>query len=44
MQGYSHFFSKNIDVFAIFQDRNFIVTLANNFINFEQLGPEHYAF
>ena len=27
------FFSKNINVFAIFQKRNFQVTLANNFVN-----------
>ena len=27
------FAAKNISVFAIFQDRNFNVTLANNFIN-----------
>ena len=32
---YSHFCSKNINVFAIFQDRN----LANN-LSFEQLCPE----
>ena len=34
------FFSpKNIKVFAIFQDRNFNVTLANNFIKFGTTGP-----
>ena len=32
------FFRKNINVFAIFQDRNFNVMLAINFF-FEQLGP-----
>ena len=26
------FLAKNINVFAIFQDRNFIITLANNLI------------
>ena len=28
------FFQKNINVFAIFQDRNFNVMLANNFMKF----------
>ena len=28
------FFSKNINVFAIFQDRNFNVTLAKTFVKF----------
>ena len=37
----SHFCSKKISMlFAIFQDRNFNVTLANNFVKFEQLGSE----
>ena len=31
----THIFSaKNINVFAIFQDRNFDITLANNFVKF----------
>ena len=35
-----HIFSaKNVNVFAIFQDGNFNVTLANNFINFWKIGP-----
>ena len=34
------FFSKNISVYAIFNDQSFIVTLTNNIVNFEQLGPE----
>ena len=29
-KSYSHFFIKNINVFAIFKDRNFDVTSANN--------------
>ena len=33
-KSYSDFFSKNINVFAIFQDTNFNVTLANNFVKF----------
>ena len=28
------FFSKNTNLFAIFQDRNFNVTLASNFVKF----------
>ena len=42
MQKLLTFFSaKNINVFAILQDRNFNVTLANNFINFltTAMGP-----
>ena len=35
---------KNINVFAIFQDRNFTVTLANNFVKFEQLGPVFFGW
>ena len=36
----SHFFSaKNINVFALFQDRNFNVTLARNFVQFWTTGP-----
>ena len=30
----SHYFSKQIRVFATFQDRNFNFTLVNNFIKF----------
>ena len=33
-ESHSHFSAKNIDVFAIFQDRNFNVTLAYNFVKF----------
>ena len=29
-KSYSHFFSKNTNVFAKFQDRSFNITLANN--------------
>ena len=36
---YSHFFSKNISVYAIFNDQNFNdSTLTNNILSFEQLG------
>ena len=32
--------AKNIYVFAIFQNRNFIFTLANNFVKFWSDSPE----
>ena len=32
---------KNINVFAIFQDRNFIIMLANNFVKFLTTGPSY---
>ena len=34
------FSAKNINVFAIFQDRNFNVMLANNLVSFEQMSPD----
>ena len=34
----SHFFSKNINVFVIFQDRKFNVMLAKNFVKFLTTG------
>ena len=33
------FFSKNISVYAIFNDRSFNGTLTNGIVSFEQLGP-----
>ena len=39
------FFSKNVSVYAIFNDKSFNNTLTNNSISFEQLGPDeslHY--
>ena len=33
------FFSKNINVYAIFNDQSFNDTLTNDIISFEQLGP-----
>ena len=41
---YSHCFSKNINVFAIFQDRNFNVTLANNSVKGITTGPRLGSF
>ena len=38
-KSYSHFFSKNISIFAIFNDQSFNNMLTNNIVNFEQLGP-----
>ena len=35
----THFFSKNISVYAIFKDQSFNDTLTNNTVSFEQLGP-----
>ena len=35
---YSHFFSKNIGIYAIFNDQSFNDTLTND-VSFEQLGP-----
>ena len=34
LQNVAHFSSRNINVCAIFQDRNFNFTLANNFVKF----------
>ena len=38
-KSYSHFFSKNISVYPIFNDQNFNDTLTNDIVSFEQLGP-----
>ena len=38
-KSYTHFFSKNISVYAIFNYQNFNDTFANGIISFEQLGP-----
>ena len=34
----THIFSKNISVYAIFNDQNFNDTLPNDIVSFEQLG------
>ena len=36
---YSRIFSKNIGVYAIFNDQSFNDTLTNDIVSFEQLGP-----
>ena len=38
-KSYSHFFSKNISIYAIFDDQNFNDMLTNNIVSFKQLGP-----
>ena len=38
-KSFSHFFSKNISVYAIFNDRRFNDTLTNDIVTFEQPGP-----
>ena len=38
-KSYSHFFSKTISVYAIFNDQSFNELLTNDIISFEQLGP-----
>ena len=42
-KSYSHFFSKNISIFAIFFDQSFNDSLTNDTVSFEQLGPEQDA-
>ena len=41
-KSYSHFFSKNISIYAIFNDQSFNNTLTRDIVIFEQLGP-HFA-
>ena len=40
MQKLLAFFSKNISVYAIFNDQSFNDTLTNDIVSFEQLGPD----
>ena len=40
MQKILTFFSKNIRVYAIFNDQSFNDTLTNGIVSFEQLGPD----
>ena len=39
-RSYSHFFNKNISIYVIFNIQNFNEMLINNFVSFEQLGPD----
>ena len=43
-KSYSHFFSKNISTYAIFNDQNFNDTLTNDIVSFEQLGRDSFLF
>ena len=38
-KSYSHFFSKSISVYAIFDDQSFNDTLIDDIVSFEQLSP-----
>ena len=38
-KSYSHFFSKNISVYAIFNDQSLNDTITNDIVSFEQLIP-----
>ena len=40
-KSYSHFFSKNISIYAIFNDQRFNGTLTKSVVSFEQLGPDN---
>ena len=37
-----HFFSKNISIYAIFNDQTFNYMLTSDIVSFEQLGPDFY--
>ena len=39
-KSYSHFFSKNINIYAIFNGQSFNHTLTNDVVSFEQVGPD----
>ena len=39
-KNYSHFFSKNISIYAISNDQSFNNMLTNDIVSFEQQGPE----
>ena len=39
-KSYSHFFSKNISVYAIFNDQSFNDTLTKYIVSFKQLSPD----
>ena len=41
-KSYSHFFSKTISIYAIFNDQSFNNTLTNGIVSFEQLGPKSH--
>ena len=39
-KSYSHFFSKNISIYAIFNDQTFNDMLTNDIVSFKQVGPD----
>ena len=39
VSSFSHFFSKNISAYAIFDDQSFNNMLTGDIVSFEQLGP-----
>ena len=39
-KNYLHFFSKNISIYAIFDDQSFNDTLTKDIVSIEHLGPE----
>ena len=41
-KSYPHVFSKNISLYAIFNDQSYNNTLTNDIVSFEQLGPGPY--
>ena len=41
-KSYSHFFSKNINKYAIFNDQSFNDTRTNDIVSFEQLSPDYF--
>ena len=43
-KSYSHFFSKNISIYAIFNGQSFNDTLTNDIVSLEQLGPDVFFF
>ena len=43
-KSYSHFFSKNISIYAIFDDQSLNDMSTNNIVSFEQVGPDRYKF
>ena len=41
VSSYSHVFSKNISVYAKFNDQSFNDTLTNDVVSFEQMGRDY---
>ena len=42
-KSYSHFFSKNVSIYAVFNDQSFNDTLTTDIVSFEQVGPVIFA-